>query len=124
MYAIVRASVSACSKLALGWRRTAARQTPPGMSPPGGLASTSWRTTGASSACRNRFSLSLLIRRSSMFAPRKQDLGGKHRRADDLGGPIERLANPHRNDGLGLRFIQVCGTPPQRLLDRGLEFGR
>src|ERR1700682_5179661 len=124
MYAIVRASVRACSKLALGWRRTAARQTSPSMSSPRGLASTRWRTTWASSAWRSRFSLSLLIRRSSMFAPRQQDLGGKHRRTDNLGRGVERLANPHRNDRLGRRFIQVGGSPAQRLLDLGLEFGR
>src|SRR5205814_8175852 len=123
MYAIVRASVRACSKLALGWRSTAARQTSPSMSSPRGLASTRWRTTRASSACRMRFSLSLLIRRSSMFAPRKQDLGGKHRGTDNLGWPVERLANPHRNDGLALGFIQVGGSPAQRLADLGPEFG-
>src|ERR1700674_2235868 len=105
MYAIVRASVSACSKLALGCSSTAARQTSPSMSSPRGLASTRWRTTGPSSACRIRFSLSLLIRRSSMFAPREQDLGGEHRRADHLGWPVERLADPHRNDGLALGFM-------------------
>src|SRR6266516_2502817 len=110
MYAIVRASARACSKLALGWRRTAARQTSPSMSSPRGLASTRWRTTRASSSCRMRFSLSLLIRRSSMFAPRKQDLGGKYRGTDNLGWPVERLANPHRNDGLALGFIQVGET--------------
>src|SRR5438874_7713278 len=124
MYAIVRASVRACSKLALGWRRTAARQTSPSMSSPRGLASTRWRTTRASSACRMRFSLSLLIRRSSMFAPRKQDLGGKHRGTHNLGWPVERLANPHRNDGFALGFIQVDGGPAQRLPDLGPEFGR
>src|ERR1700694_1414125 len=124
MYAIVRARVSACSKLALGWRRTAARQTSPSMSSPRGLASTRWRTTRASSTCRSRFSLSLLIRRSSMFAPREQDLGGKHRRTDNLGRRVERLADPHRNDGLALRFIQVGGSPAQLFLDLGLEFGR
>src|SRR5947208_3571057 len=124
MYAIVRASVRACSKLALGWRSTAARQTSPSMSSPRGLASTRWRTTRASSACRMRFSLSLLIRRSSMFAPRKQELGGKHRGTHNLGWPVERLAHPHRNDGFALRFIQVDGGPAQRLLDLGPEFGR
>src|SRR2546425_8667481 len=124
MYAIVRASARACSKLALGWRRTAARQTSPSMSSPRGLASTRWRTTRASSACRMRFSLSLLIRRSSMFAPRKQDLGGKHRGTHHLGRPVERFANPHRNDGLALRFIQVGGSPAERLPDLGPEFGR
>src|SRR5256714_14767403 len=124
MYAMVRASVRACSKLALGWRRTAARQTSPSMSSPRGLASTRWRTTRPSSACRIRFSLSLLIRRSSMFAPRKQDLGGKHRGTDHLGWPVERLANPHRNDGLALGFIQVDGSPAKRLADQGPEFGR
>src|SRR2546425_4871051 len=124
MYAIVRASVRACSKLALGWRRTAARQTSPSMSSPRGLASTRWRTTRASSACRMRFSLSLLIRRSSMFAPRKQDLGGKHRGTHHLGRPVECLANPHRNDGLALRFIQVGCSPAERLPDLGPEFGR
>src|SRR2546427_9432765 len=124
MYAIVRAGVRVCSKLALGWRSTAARQTSPSMSSPRGLASTRWRTTRASSACRIRFSLSLLIRRSSMFAPRKQDLGGKHRGTDNLGGPVERFANPHRNDGLALRFIQVGGSPAERLPDLGPEFGR
>src|SRR6266576_3395899 len=124
MYAIVRASVRACSKLALGWRSTAARQTSPSMSSPRGLASTRWRTTRASSACRRRFSLSLLIRRSNMFAPRKQDLGGKHRGTDNLGWPVECLADPHRNDGLALGFIQVGGSPAQRLPDLGLEFGR
>src|ERR1700694_4057061 len=116
---MVLASVSACSKLALGGRRTAARQTSPSMSSPRGLASTRWRTTGTSSTCRSRFSLSLLIRRSSMFAPRKQDLGREHRRADNLGGPVERLADPHRDDGLGLGFIQVGGSPAQLLLDLG-----
>src|SRR3989442_5419370 len=121
---MVRASVRACSKLALGWRRTAARQTSPSMSSPRGLASTRWRTTRASSACRMRFSLSLLIRRSSMFAPRKQDLGGKHRGTHHLGRPVERFANPHRNDGLALRFIQVGGSPAERLPDLGPEFGR
>src|SRR2546428_4938204 len=124
MWPIVRASVRACSNLALGWRRTAARQTSPSMSSPRGLASTRWRTTGASSACRMRFSLSLLIRRSSMFAPRKQDLGGKHRGTHHLGRPVERFANPHRNDGLALRFIQVGGSPAERLPDLGPEFGR
>src|SRR2546428_11398073 len=124
MYAIVRASAKACSKLALGWRRTAPRQPSPSMPSPGGLASTRWRTTRASSACRMRFSLSLLIRRSSMFAPRKQDLGGKHRGTHHLGRPVERLANPHRNDGLALRFIQVGGSPAERLPDLGPEFGR
>src|SRR2546423_707946 len=124
MYAMVRASVRACSKLALGWRRTAARQTSPSMSSPRGLASTRWRTTRPSSACRIRFSLSLLIRRSSMFAPRKQDLGGKHRGTDHLGWPVERLGNPHRNDGLALGFIQVDGSLAQRLPDLGPEFGR
>src|SRR2546426_6391504 len=94
------------------------------MSSPRGLASTRWRTTRASSACRMRFSLSLLIRRSSMFAPRKQDLGGKHRGTHHLGRPVERLANPHRNDGLALRFIQVGGSPAERLPDLGPEFGR
>src|SRR2546427_4692646 len=94
------------------------------MSSPRGLASTRWRTTRASSACRMRFSLSLLIRRSSMFAPRKQDLGGKPRRPHHLGRPVERLANPHRNDGLALRFIQVGGSPAERLPDLGPEFGR
>src|SRR5438445_1531764 len=124
MYAIVRASVRACSKLALGWSRTAARQTSPSMSSPRGLASTRWRTTGASSAWRIRFSLSLLIRRSSMLAPRKQDLGGKHSGTHNLGWPVERLADPHRNDGLALRFIQVGASPVERLLDLGPEFGR
>src|SRR2546425_66304 len=124
MYAIVRASARACSKLALGWSRTAARQTSPSMSSPRGLASTRWRTTRASSACRRRFSLSLLIRRSNMFAPRKQDLGGKHRGTDNLGWPVECLADPHRNDGLALGFIQVGGSPAERLPDLGSEFGR
>src|ERR1700737_3935107 len=105
MYAIVRASVRACSKLAVGWGSAAGGQTPPSMSPPGGLASTRWRTTWASSAWRSRFSLSLLIRRSSMFAPRKQDLGRKHRGTDNLSWPVERLANPHRDDGLALGFM-------------------
>src|SRR2546426_9720940 len=94
------------------------------MSSPRGLASTRWRTTRASSACRRRFSLSLLIRRSSMFAPRKQDLGGKHRGTHHLGRPVERLADPHRNDGLALRFIQVGGSPAERLPELGPEFGR
>src|SRR5216683_6400421 len=124
MYAIVRASVSACSKLALGWRRTAARQTSPSMSSPRGLASTRWRTTWSSSAWRSRFSLSRLIRRSSMFAPRKQDLGREDCGTHDLGWPVERLADPHRNDGLALRFIQVGGSPAQLLFDLGPERGR
>src|SRR6266480_1033524 len=124
MYAIVRASVRACSKLALGWRSTAARQTSPSMSSPRGFASTRWRTTWTSSACRIRFSLSLLIRRSSMFAPCKQDLGGEHRRADHLGWPIECFADPHRNDGLCLGFIQVAGRPPKLVSHPGQDLGR
>src|SRR5260370_35340361 len=117
MYAMVRAGVSGCSKLALGWRRTAARQTSPSMSSPRGLASTRWRTTWSSSAWRSRFSLSRLIRRSSMFAPRKQDLGREDRGTHDLGGPVERLADPHRNDGLALLFIQASATPGHLPLD-------
>src|SRR2546428_9791190 len=124
MYAIVRASAKACSKLALGWRRTGGGQASRSMPSPRGLASTRWRTPRASSSCRKRFSLSLLIRRSSMLAPRKQDLGGKHRGTDNLGWPVEGLANPHRNDGLALCFIQVGGSPAEWLPDLGPEFGR
>src|SRR5260370_5035190 len=123
MYAMVRAGVSGCSKLALGWRRTAARQTSPSMSSARGLASTRWRTTWSSSGWRSRFSLSRLIRRSSMFAPRKQDLGREDRGTHDLGWPVERLADPHRNDGLALRFIQVGASPAQLLLDVDTERG-
>src|SRR5919109_4208441 len=121
---MVRARVSVCSKLALGWSRTAARQTSPSMSSPRGLASTRWRTTGPSSACRSRLSLSLLMRRSSMAAPCQQDLGGKHGRADDLVRAVERLAHPHGCDGLRPEFIQVFGGPPQRLAQAGFELGR
>src|ERR1700693_5221950 len=113
---MVRASVSACSKLALGWRRTAARQTSPSMSSPRGLASTRWRMTARSSPCASRFSLSLLIRRSSMFAPAQHHSRGHDRRPDDLGWPVERLADPHRDDGLSLGFIQVGRRPFERLL--------
>src|SRR2546423_1291242 len=124
MYAMVRASVRACSKLALGWRRTAARQTSPSMSSPRGLASTRWRMTARSSPCASRFSFSLLMRRSIMFAPRQHDSRGKHRRPDNLGGPVERLADPHRNDGLTLGFIQVGGSPFQLLVHPRPELGR
>src|SRR5437763_2122577 len=111
MYAIVRASVRACSKLALGWRSTAARQTSPSMSSPRGLASTRWRTTGASSACRSRISLSLLIRRSSMATPLELNLGGEDGRRNHLRRAVERLADPHGCDGLVGGFIQVLGGP-------------
>src|SRR5437763_5074335 len=111
MYAIVRASVRACSKLALGWRSTAARQTSPSMSSPRGLASTRWRTTGASSACRSRISLSLLIRRSSMATPLELNLGGEDGRPNHLRRAVERLADPHGCDGLVGGFIQVLGGP-------------
>src|ERR671936_1819764 len=121
---MVQASVSDCSKLALGCSRTAARQTSPSMSSPRGLASTRWRTTGPSSAWRSRLSLSLLMRRSSMAAPRQQDLGGKHGGSDHLVGAIECLAHPHGCDGLRPEFIQVCGGPPERLAQAGFEFGR
>src|ERR1700686_5516784 len=121
---MVRASVSACSKLALGWRSTAARQTSPSMSSPRGLASTRWRMTARSSPCASRFSLSLLIRRSSMFAPGQHHSRGKYRRPDDLGWPVERLADPHRNDGLSLGFIQVGRRPFKRLRQPGPELGR
>src|SRR5438132_4617728 len=124
MYAMVRASVRACSKLALGWSRTAARQTSPSMSSPRGLASTRWRMTARSSPCASRFSLSLLIRRSNMFAPGQQGSRGKDRRADDLGGPVERLADPHWNDGLSLGFIQISGSPVQLRLEPSPELGR
>src|SRR5438552_12818028 len=124
MYAMVRASVRACSKLALGWRRTAARQTSPSMSSPRGLASTRWRMTASSSPCASRFALSLLIRRSSMFAPRQQGSRGKDRRPDNLGWPVERLAHPHRNDGLTLGFIQVRRSPFQLLVQPRSELDR
>src|SRR2546429_5996254 len=124
MYAMVRASVRACSKLALGWRRTAARQTSPSMSSPRGLASTRWRMTARSSPCASRFSLSLLIRRSIMFAPRQHGSRGKDRRPDNLGWPVEGLADPHRNDGLTLGFIQVGGGPPQLGGHPGQDVGR
>src|SRR2546423_9332080 len=124
MYAMVRASVRACSKLALGWRRTAARQTSPSMSSPRGLASTRWRMTARSSPCASRFSFSLLMRRSIMFAPRQHDSRGKDRRPDNLGWPVERLADPHRNDGLTLGFIQVGGSPFQLLVQPRPELGR
>src|ERR1700693_727386 len=120
---MVRASVSACSKLALGWRRTAARQTSPSMSSPRGLASTRWRMTARSSPCASRFSLSLLIRRSSMFAPAQHHSRGHDRRPDDLGWPVERLADPHRDDGLSLGFIQVGRRPFERLLQPVPELG-
>src|SRR6202171_6324457 len=102
----------------------AARQTSQSMASPRGLASTRWRMTARSSLCRNRVSLSLLIRRSSMFAPRQHDSRGKHRRPDDLGGSVERLADPHRNDGLSLGFIQVGGSPAQLILEPRPELGR
>src|ERR1700730_14346057 len=121
---MVLASVSACSKLAPGWSRTAARQTSPSMSSPRGLASTRWRMPARSSACRSSVSLSLLIRRSNMFAPRQHDSGGKHRRPDDLSGSVERLADPHRNDALSLGFIQVTGSPAQLLLQGGPDLSR
>src|SRR5256714_11507571 len=124
MYAMVRARLRACAKLALGWRRTAARQTSPSMSWPRGLASTRWRMTARSSPCASRFSLSLLIRRSIMFAPRQHDSRGKDRRPDNLGWPVERLADPHRNDGLTLGFIQVGGSPFQLLVQPRPELGR
>src|SRR5882762_5730151 len=101
MYAMVRASVRACSKLALGWSRTAARQTSP-----------------------SRFSLSLLIRRSSMFAPGQHGSRGKDRRPDNLSGPVERLADPHRNDGLTLGFIQVGPRSIQLLGQSRPQLGR
>src|SRR3984893_14468763 len=121
---MVLASVSACSKLAPGWSRTAARQTSPSMSSPRGLASTRWRMPARSSACRSSGSWSRSIRRSSMFAPRQHDSRGKHRRPDDLSGSVERLADPHRNDGLSLGFIQVTGSPAQLLLQGGPELSR
>src|SRR5256886_17585725 len=124
MYAMVRASVRACSKRALGWSSTAARQTSPSMSSPRGLASTRWRMTARSSPCASRFSLSLLIRRSIMFAPRQHDSRGKHRRPDHRGWPVERLADPHRNDGLTLGFIQVGGSPFQLLVQPRPELSR
>src|SRR5882762_8302367 len=124
MYAMVRARVSACSKLALGWRRTAARQTSPSMSSPRGLASTRWRMTARSSPCASRFSLSLLIRRSSMFAPRQHGSRGKDRRPDNLGWPVKRLADPHRNDGLTLGFIQVGACSFQLLRQSRPQLGR
>src|SRR5947209_17251649 len=81
------------------------------MSSPRGLASTRWRTTGASSACRSRISLSLLIRRSSMATPLELNLGGEDGGPDHLRRAVERLADPHGCDGLVGGFIQVLGGP-------------
>src|SRR5919108_1894726 len=116
---MVRASVSDCSKLALGCSSTAARQTSPSMSSPRGLALTRWLMTGASSACRSRLAFSLLMRRSCIEAPPQLQLGRKHGRLDDLGGGVERLAHPHRDDGLAPAFIQIGGGPPQRFRQIG-----
>src|SRR2546430_17388298 len=113
-----------CSKLALGCSRTAARQTSPSMSSPRGLSSTRWRMTGISSVWTSSRSFSRLIRRSCMFAPRQQDLSREHRRSNHLGGAVQGFAHPHRNDGLGLGFIQVGGGSAQRLGHRRERPGR
>src|SRR3989449_5046716 len=121
---MVRASLGACSKLALGWSRTAARQTSPSMSSPRGLSSTRWRMTGPSSVWASSRSFSRLMRRSCIFAPRQQDLSREHCRPNHLGWAVQGFAHPHRNDGLSLGFIQVGGGPAQLLGHRRQRLGR
>src|SRR5256714_1881085 len=121
---MVLASVCACSKVPPGWSRTEARQISPSRSSLRELPSTTCRTTTASSFWPSMFSRSLLIRRSNMAPPREQDPGGKHGRANHLGGAVECLAHPHRCDGLRFRFIQVAGGSIEGIAQAGLELGR